>query len=279
MRVLYERMVEDWSTLERLGDGILNCKHLRELGQRFEILERSSKLIEEFNETFYEKCEKEYDNQSKLVSINPDEYLISSCFDDIYKQEVKSMLDSYEALAVNIPSDIKNDYQRYLTNNLKQIKDIFEIRLNQSARKIKDETNLERFYKNKVNDLTELLKNQQNIEETKKNIDKNFNKHNETFYLKLETNYPNDNELLTSLVFNYNNVIKLLSGNHVFTIAPWSITPQEFNDFLIKNKSKNYKENLMNESITNRQSYPLKSYDQCVIFEESNFEYLYKCLV
>ena len=106
----------------------------------------------------------------------------------------------------------------------------------------------------------------------KKNIDKNFNKHNETFYLKLETNYPNDNELLTSLVFNYKNVIKLLSGNHVFTIAPWSITPQEFNDFLIKNKSKNYKENLMNESITNRQSYPLKSYDQCVIFEESNFD-------
>ena len=57
------------------------------------------------------------------------------------------MLDSYEALAANIPSDIKNDYQRYLTNNLKQIKDIFEIRLNQSARKIKDETNINGFDK------------------------------------------------------------------------------------------------------------------------------------
>ena len=262
---LYERIDADWQTLEMLGDGILNSKNLKEMAQRLEIERKASKLIEDHNERIIDKFEKVYDKQCENIYF--DEYIMGNCFETIYKEEEINMLESYEVLSATTDNNIKNDYKKRLTSNLKQITSMFEIRLNQSIKRVKDEKNLDRFYKKTVEEVSELLKNHASIEETKDKIEQKFSEHAEKFYLKLQENYPTDSVLENKLILFYNNVINLLSGSDVLNIAPKSILTSEFTAFTSNNKSKLYKENLMNDSILQNQESNSSDFDRSKFIE------------
>ena len=217
---LYTSMCSYWTTLDDLGDGILNCKDLEEIKLRNEMSAKCSKLVAKFESAFYDTCKEithramrqlDDNGYSEEVDLKTTS-AIRSKYDEVRDDSVKEFHKQTNLSC--FPAELRREYEARIMNNLDRVHCIALETWTQHSSYVKETSKLESIKKELVRFASDLILNgtvyNWNFHER---VDTQFDAFDKQYEQYLVTLIESEDSFDRKLIDCYNHNCKLFKFN------------------------------------------------------------------
>jgi hypothetical protein len=225
MSDFYEKISNNWSTIESISDNLLNFKNLEELRVYKEISLKTEKFIDVIKRNLIKAYDELFEEKKKKIAKDFSEEKADSLFHELkewFQGEIIKYFTSYKN-EINNPNysvSLKNQFENNLKNSLnfleernlnrwKSVTNILNnfIKLNETKRQLHDEFKI-------------LLNSSNNLNDLKLNLEDKFSNNRTKFLNDIQKKYLKDDDLIHGLLYKYNISKDVLGRNTFLEMAP-----------------------------------------------------------
>ncbi len=252
MSDFYQKISNNWSTIESISDNLLNFKDLEELRVYKEISLKTEKFTDEIKGKFIKAYDELFEEKKKKITKDFSEEKADSIFHELkewFRVEKDKHFNSYknEINNPNYPVSLKNQFEKNLKTSLNFLEERNLNRWKSMTNILKNSHRLNETKRQLHDEFKKLLNSSNNLNDLKLNLEDKFSNNRTKFSNDIQTKYLNNEDLMDRLLNKYNISRDVLGRNKFLQMAP-IIVRKEFEEFrqepFLKRKYNKWKKNL-----------------------------------